>query len=95
MPDEPNLEWRCRRYMDGDWMCQSSENRCGAKSSNGYLCTKQKGHLGDHVACCSGCEESKHNVVVWGNKMRKPRKKKTNVISRIDNGEERNLTIDL
>ncbi len=36
---------------------------CSACSSSGYLCTRDPGHSGEHVACGLGDDE--HNLDIW------------------------------
>ncbi len=49
---------------------RTAENECGAEQPENdkgthYVCTKNKGHNGDHVACGGGPFEACHNFAVW------------------------------
>jgi hypothetical protein len=48
-------------------LCRHGDENCVATAENKFgiifLCTRSKGHSGQHVACGSG---STHNYLVWG-----------------------------
>ncbi len=54
---------------------RTSEHECGANQPENdrnthYICTKDKGHDGDHVACGGGPFEECHNFATWDNNIR-------------------------
>ena len=48
--------------------CDHNREECGARSSeNSFVCTRQAGHNGNHIACGG----TKHIIEVWPNKRNK------------------------
>jgi len=61
-----------RNYCDEEWkQCTYNNGQCGVRTPDRmYFCTRPKGHVGAHIACCLWEEgevfsHEDHNMKVW------------------------------
>lgn len=55
---------------DGEYWCKMCDHdgpgRCKVKNEKGYICTREPGHEGDHVACGALWPDPRHVHAVCG-----------------------------